>query len=579
MPDMEAKSATQQASTLTLSTSPPVTLLAGTIIDGSYQVVRLLGRGGMGAVYLVEDVFLRQIFALKILARTDSATDAITQQRFEREARLMAGLEAEHFVPVVRYGLDPATGLPYYVMKAILLDRAGKQRICTDVLKCPLPPELMEGSDTMTQLTLGDFLQHERVLPERAVVFVAEQIVLAIQALHAMVPQIIHRDIKPSNILFDAEGNVLLSDFGIAKTVTLNPEMAESTLTLPEQFLGTPVFASPEQRNGGIITAASDYYSLGLVLYRALSGAFPGTGSSELPRETRKTVSHLWGRLLEELLQRDVINRLVEPKATLAWLKRIRRDQMRRRCAARMIRVAAVLIIAGGFFGSLVSVYNLLISRLTQEKPEPQSASVVTQKTPREVGIENRKFAEKNLNPDKAAIINSSEGDPLHNELIFKPELVTIDGESFLQVREGETLELQYFDMQGKPIYLNGGTLIFGKRISNENDLENQPNVQVEDRILLGPKGGKMTLHPGNKIYLTGRVEAENGTRPKLELQTVGFEINFDKNTLSPNIVVEGVYRTAEYPETIPVNGFVRGTSIVWHEPNESIPTSPAPVR
>ncbi len=211
--------------------------LIGQII-GAYRIVRLIKRGGMGAVYLAEraDAQFQQQVAIKIIKR-GMETDFI-RERFLQERQILAGLDH----PNIAHLLDGGTttdGLPYFVLEYV----------------------------TGTALT-EYCATHKLSIAERLKLF--RQICAAVQ--HAHQKLIVHRDLKPSNILVNETGVPKLLDFGIAKLLASD---TNSALTVTEQRMLTPDYASPEQVRGQAITTATDVYSLGVVLYELLTGRRP----------------------------------------------------------------------------------------------------------------------------------------------------------------------------------------------------------------------------------------------------------------------------------------------------------------
>ncbi len=205
---------------------------------GRYEVVRLLGEGAMGRVYLATDPELARSVAIKVL-RLDaagSARDAYIA-RFRNEARAAARLQHPHVVTLHDTGIDPTLG-PYLVYEYV----AGQ--------------------------TLRGRIQDGKLDP-RAVVALARGIAAALDAMHAA--GIIHRDVKPDNILISPDGAVKVTDFGIAR-------VSDVHLTRDGQFLGTPAYASPEAITRGVYTARGDQFSLAAVLYEALCGIRPFPG-------------------------------------------------------------------------------------------------------------------------------------------------------------------------------------------------------------------------------------------------------------------------------------------------------------
>ena len=221
---------------------------------GHYRIVRELGRGGMGAVYLAEraDEYREQV-ALKIVKR-GMDTDFVVR-RFRHERQILASLHHSNIARLFDGGTTEE-GLPYFVM------------------------EYIEGEP------IDQYCAHHNLtIQERLQIF--RTVCAAVQYAHQNL--VIHRDLKPGNILITADGTVKLLDFGIAKI--LNPEISqtiEKTATLMR--LMTPEYASPEQVRGELVTTASDVYSLGVVLYELLTGQRPYRLTSILPSDIERII-------------------------------------------------------------------------------------------------------------------------------------------------------------------------------------------------------------------------------------------------------------------------------------------------
>ena len=221
----------------------PKTLTDAPIPDGvraAFELVRPLGQGGMGAVWLARDVVLDRLVAIKVLL-TSAATDA-TRERFLREARTAAKLSHPHIVPVHR--ADESDGQVWYSMGFV------------------------DGE------SLGDRIRERGALPFTDVVRIMREAAWALAYAHAR--GVIHRDVKPDNIMLDREsGRTLVTDFGIARDL----RSSDARLTADGSVLGTVHYMSPEQAADDPLDARSDVYSLGVVGFHALSNRLPFEGT------------------------------------------------------------------------------------------------------------------------------------------------------------------------------------------------------------------------------------------------------------------------------------------------------------
>jgi len=320
------------------------------VVGEDFRVIRFLGKGGMGSVYLAEELTLRRNCALKVVTLSPGDNTALPIQRFLREAQLMAGIRHPAVVQVLRYGIDPATGLPFYAMPDYLLSPVQVTAVCRERFACAAPRFEGKNQADSRPLTLADILNGNRALSETVVARIGLELLTAMQAIHGQQPPIIHRDIKPSNLLINSDGQILLSDFGIARTSSRKAD--DQTLTLTGVIPGTPQFCSPEQRTGGSLTIASDYYSFGLVLFRALTGGLPSADFPELPTEAKKKLAPEWRELFRGLLDQKHGQRLTCPDRIRALLRKIEHRVTKRNNLFRqskfLLRVATILLVLTG---------------------------------------------------------------------------------------------------------------------------------------------------------------------------------------------------------------------------------------
>jgi serine/threonine protein kinase len=210
---------------------------------GPYRIINQIGRGGMATVYKAYQPSVDRYVAIKVLP-SQLAESKEFATRFQQEARIIAKLEHPHILPVFDYG--ESDGVAYFVMR--FLD-AG---------------------------TLKDRMIAGRPLPLNEIDKLFTQLAEALSYAHSH--GIVHRDLKPANALIDSQGNVFLTDFGIAKLL----ESASPRLTQTDAIMGTPAYISPEQAQGHPVDQRSDIYSLGIILYEMVTGSVPFTAETPL---------------------------------------------------------------------------------------------------------------------------------------------------------------------------------------------------------------------------------------------------------------------------------------------------------
>src|SRR2546421_938017 len=209
---------------------------------GTSTIQRLIGRGGMGAVYVAQQTRPRREVAVKVLLPAlfaDQPGRIGFLARFRREADAIATLDHINIIPIYEYGEQEQVA--YLVM-----------------------PYVTGGS-------LHQLLEKWGALPLSKVLPILEQAAAALDYAHTK--GIIHRDLKPGNILFHADGRVLLADFGLAKLVKDAQDFdsnGQTALTSAGTIIGTPEYLSPEQGTGKLVDPRTDIYSLGIVLFQML---------------------------------------------------------------------------------------------------------------------------------------------------------------------------------------------------------------------------------------------------------------------------------------------------------------------
>src|SRR5919109_1581469 len=260
------------------------------MLGGRYRVENELGRGGMAKVYRGQDTVLGRTVAIKILA-PQYAEDQGFVQRFRREAQAAARISNQTIVSVFDTGSDD--GVHFIVM------------------------EYVEGRTLADYLTGGG-----RIMPDRAI-DIAIDVARALEAAHAQ--GVIHRDIKPGNIMLDGQGDVKVTDFGIAR-VTATAETVAQTAAV----LGTASYLSPEQAQGQPVDIRSDIYSLGCVLFEMVTGRPPFPGDSPVAVASK--------HVLEQPTPPSQINRDVSPDLDAVILRALAKNPANRYQSATEMR-------------------------------------------------------------------------------------------------------------------------------------------------------------------------------------------------------------------------------------------------
>ena len=262
-----------------------------------YVVERLLGKGGLGAVYLVRHEVLDTLYALKVLYPDVAQSNPNYIRRFLREAKLATRIRHPNLVAVHDCGFDQAKGVYYLVM------------------------DYVTGGDLRQALAFSGTFE-----PAKAVEVIA-QVARALDAAQKF--NVVHRDIKPENIMLQPDGTVKLVDLGIAKASNLG----ESLKTTTDSIFGTPTYVSPEQAlSAADVDSRADIYSLGIVLFEMVAGRIPYEGKnapkilaqvmSDDPvpdvRDFNPSVPPMLAATIRRMCVKDRDRRIATPAALLA---------------------------------------------------------------------------------------------------------------------------------------------------------------------------------------------------------------------------------------------------------------------
>jgi serine/threonine protein kinase len=208
-------------------------------LEGRYEIIRLLGRGGMAAVFLAQDLVLERQVAIKVLPPDETRGGQLIT-RFQQEARTAARLDHPNIIPIHR--VESEAGLVYLVMKYVT-----GQSLEELLARGPLPISQVRHVLREAALALG----------------------------HAHRRHVVHRDVKPANIMLDDDGRVVLTDFGISKALE-----GTTHITGTGTIIGTPAYMAPEQAKGREVDGRADQYALAIVGHRGLTGKLPFGGDA-----------------------------------------------------------------------------------------------------------------------------------------------------------------------------------------------------------------------------------------------------------------------------------------------------------
>ena len=267
---------------------------------GKYKIVKKIGKGGMGVVFLARHKVLNSYRALKVLPHSVKEENYDFYERFMREARIASDIRHPNIVGVMDAEADVEQDVSYIVM------------------------EFIDGGN------LRRILKIQKKLPEIQVLLIARSIAAALKGIAEH--NIIHRDIKPDNIMFTRHGEVKLADLGIAKN-----DNDDANITQSDAMIGTPAYLSPEQiENPKEVDIRSDIYSLGATLYEMLTGSPPYTGKNTYdivhkmlsesipdPRLKNPAISSIAAQIVMKMLQKNPSKRYQSPQALINVLDRI----------------------------------------------------------------------------------------------------------------------------------------------------------------------------------------------------------------------------------------------------------------
>jgi serine/threonine-protein kinase len=272
----------------------------GRILGGRYELIENIGEGGMAIVYKARDNKLNRLVAVKVLKKEFADNEDIAQ-KFKREATAIAKLSDPNIVNVLDVGHEEENNIDYFVM------------------------EYVNGK------TLKDIIIYNGKLGYSTAIDIAIQVAKALECAHKN--NIIHRDVKPQNILVTENGDVKVTDFGIAKSSTA------STITNTTTIMGSAHYLSPEQAKGTFIDLRSDMYSLGIVLYEMVTGRLPFEGESPVtialkhiqeepkaPKDINSSIPESINQLINKAISKDPIKRYQNSRELILDLQKIKEN-------------------------------------------------------------------------------------------------------------------------------------------------------------------------------------------------------------------------------------------------------------
>ncbi|MFH1314510.1 MAG: tetratricopeptide repeat protein [Candidatus Eisenbacteria bacterium] len=310
-------------------------MTAGAVLGGRYEILDVIGKGGMGWVYKAKDREIDRVVALKVI-RQELAGDETIIKRFKDEIILARKVTHKNVLRI--YDIAEAEGVKFMSMPFI------------------------EGKDLKTIITEQGPLDIDET------VRIASQVLEALKSAHDA--GVIHRDLKPQNIMIDQEGTVCVADFGIAKSADAGG------MTVTGQIIGTPEYMSPEQAEGKEVDYRTDLYSFGLVLYEMLTGDVPFKADSIIstlmlrlrepprpPSTVRAEVPQWLDRMTMKSIERNVEDRYATADEILADIE-TQTVKIRRKVRPRTLAIIAVAVVAA----AVVAFFAILKPRVVLEE-------------------------------------------------------------------------------------------------------------------------------------------------------------------------------------------------------------------
>ncbi|WDQ15842.1 serine/threonine-protein kinase [Rhodopirellula sp. P2] len=518
---------------------------------GEYKIVRTLGTGGMGEVYLAQHTTTQQSVALKML-RHHVANQQRFRRRFQREAQLIQGLDHEHIVPLLETGEE--SGVPFLAMRLI------EGKTLADLILELKGIEQSMAVEDASQLETAVMTPTQAESDDQATNFqsIANLIADIADALHfAHSQKIIHRDVKPSNLMLDRDGKIWLTDFGLAFL-----EDEQTALTMTGDLVGTPAYMSPEQTLGSHseVTRRSDVYSLGATLYEwaTLHRPFSGNreqvlvnvaqGSLATPRSLRADLPLALEAVICKAMSRspearypsaaafaDDLRRFANGKPVLAkmpgWTERLFRWSQRNPLVALasfigvITTVVAVLGMQAIYSGQLVRINeqlaksndDLITSNLQLEARE---AELSNQLFISDMSLAFQAFAAKNLITTKQLLDKHREESVPFGSRRFALELL-----DYLATPPSSVLLTKHQAAATAVAVSEDGKLVVSASEDGEVHVVDLETKQLLHKYSLPGRLDSIAISPDKQFFLTGLNESIGFTPIKMHRVDNGEEV------------------------------------------------------